>query len=109
MVQSTIINKKGRAGYCELRAPGCGGYTTFLEWHHESYEPTPKEAKKLGLGLDTDHACHFTVHFWPSRLTHANKVKLILRRIGEVGRIAAAKGDLDVEALARAYIPPNKE
>ena len=103
------IRKKGRPGRCQLNAKGCAGFTQSLEWHHESYSPSWKEAKKQDKGLDLDHNCHFLVHFTPRLLTQANKERLILARLGTTGRLEAARGKIDVAALAAAYIPPRKE
>ena len=103
------IRSKGRAGRCQLNAKGCEGHCQRLEWHHESYSPSWKLAKKQDKGLDVCHNCHFTVHFRPGWLTQANKERLIIARLGTVGRLEIGKGTIDVAALAAAYVPPRKE
>ena len=103
------IRSRGRAGRCQISAVGCLGHVQRLEWHHESYSPTPKLAKEQDKGLDLCHSCHFLVHFTPGRLTQANKERLITARLGTAGRVEVGKGTVDVEALAAAYRPPRKE
>jgi hypothetical protein len=108
MVQSTNIIHKRNFGACQLRAEGCERTSEYLEWHHESYEPTPKLARKEEKGLYVCHSCHALILFQHWKLTQAQKEKLIMARLGKTGRLAAARGEVDVQALAAAYKPPVK-
>lgn len=109
MAQNILLLKRYRPGYCQLKTRYCEGYTERIEWHHESYKPNPKQAKKEGKGVESCHTCHNVVHFRPWVLTYNNKKTLILARIGTEGRVRMAKGEIDLEALIAAYKPPVRE
>jgi len=55
----------GKPGGCFL----CEKWFEKIEAHHLSYAP------EITAGLC--HLCHHTVHFWPNRLTDAQKLKLL--------------------------------
>jgi len=109
MGSNPLIQRRGNRGYCQLRATACEGFTENLEFHHESYDPSPKQAKLEGKGLNLCHKCHNTVHFRPYLLTDGNKLKLIIARLGAEGRVRAAKGEIDINLLAASYTPPRME
>ena len=109
MAQSTMIRHRTRPGFCQLRSAGCEGQCSYLEWHHESYKPNPKQARKDGRGMDVCHKCHFKIHFGSRLLTLEERKKLILMRYPRPERITLLRDPAGWESEAKAYVPPRKE
>ena len=84
----------GKPGGCLL----CEKWAEKLEAHHLKYSPE--------VTINLCHLCHHTVHFWPTRLTDDQKLKLLRRLFDE--RIAwriLVETKNDVRALAKHIAP----
>ena len=84
----------GKPGGCLL----CEMYVPKLEAHHLKYSPE--------ITCNLCHPCHHTVHFWPTRLTDDQKLKL-LRLLYDERKAwhILAETRSDVRALARHIAP----
>lgn len=84
----------GKPGGCFL----CEKFFPKIEAHHLSYSP------EITAGLC--HSCHHTVHFWPTRLTDEQKLKLLRLVVDErkAWQILDETKN-DVRALARIIAP----
>jgi len=60
-----MLSYNWKPGYCKL----CNTYTPHLERHHLSYKPE--------VTIDLCHSCHFLCHFYPNRLLHYYKEKML--------------------------------
>ena len=84
----------GKPGRCEL----CGASVEKLEAHHISYKPE--------ITIDLCHNCHHKAHFWPNRLSHDERLKLLLRKFPcNIAHKLADQNNLGIAPLAKLIAP----
>jgi len=84
----------GKPGGCLL----CEHWVEKLEAHHLSYFPE--------ITCNLCHPCHHTVHYWPTRLTEAQILKLLRLRFSEnKAWIILEETKNNVQALAKHVAP----
>jgi len=89
-----------KAGFCQLRADGCQGYSRPLERHHEKYRPE--------RCIYVCHHCHHLLHFRPYFLTAQQKEKLLMVRHTPGQWLKISEKPRVKEQLLRCYIAPGR-
>lgn len=83
----------GKKGLCSL----CRSRVEKLEAHHISYSPE--------ITIKLCHLCHHKVHFWPTRLSDEEKIKLLQKRFTPAQSLEILNQKLWPDAMAKLIAP----